>query len=610
MIKYQPIKTKDMKKLLFTLLAAVLLLPAFAQTEVAYHPISQHVTAVDLNGQTISSEAILSSGKAMVVCYSATWCGYCWAMHSNGILDAIQTQLGDQVQAVWVEADPSTSSASIYGGSGSQGNWTQYQNKPVCYPIVDNPSFANLIGGTNAIDGFPTVVFVSPTGYWCDVYGTSWGFGYSNPTQAVNAVTALLSNYPVSGEAPRCVSINCSGMAFANESVDFISEYVSVDPVEVTWSFTGGTPDTGSGDQASTVYNTTGSYTVSMTVQNASGSVTKSKTMLVRDNFGAEMDYTFGNPYVSSVGLGSGGTGEAYWGVKYPVSQMANRDKLTNVSIYSHVAGQYRLLIYQGGESAPVEPFVYAKYYTITETDQWVDCPIDGDLQLDPTKNLWIVFRCSGAAFPMSYCAYCGSPDSHLVRYNGTWYEVSDLSSSLANSTWMIKATTTFIEPVPGLDFEIVGPTEGIIGQEITYTIDGPVDAVYDWALENAVPPVTLNSNTATAVWNELGEFTITVDGHRNEEQVTKSITVTIIENPDGVQELGAKGVAVYPSPATDRLFVKAEGIQKISISDLNGSVLMTAQTNEIDISQLSSGIYIVNVVTDKGLAIKRVVKQ
>lgn len=60
---------------------------ATAQT---WTPISQHVSGVNYfdNTETISTQAILGSGKAMVIGYSATWCSWCYVMHQNGILAA------------------------------------------------------------------------------------------------------------------------------------------------------------------------------------------------------------------------------------------------------------------------------------------------------------------------------------------------------------------------------------------------------------------------------------------------------------------------------------------------------------------------------------------
>ena len=93
--------------------------------------IQQTFVAVDINGNTINIADTLAAGKCIVIDYSATWCSWCWVLHTTGTLDAIHNQLGDSVCVLWVEADPSTDAAGIYGGAGSQGDWTNGGTVPM-----------------------------------------------------------------------------------------------------------------------------------------------------------------------------------------------------------------------------------------------------------------------------------------------------------------------------------------------------------------------------------------------------------------------------------------------------------------------------------------------
>ncbi len=69
--------------------------------------------------------------------------------------------------------------------------------------------------------------------------------------------------------------------------------------------------------------------------------------------------------------------------------------------------------------------------------------------------------------------------------------------------------------------------------------------------------------------------------------------------------------VAIFPNPATDRVNVKADGLQYVEVIDLEGRVLITNRTsNTVDISALSAGIYMFRVVTNNGVSTKKVVKK
>lgn len=540
-----------MKKLVLTLMAVAISFAVMAQQKVPmgnkspfaaakqvknaakdvtpeWHQIDQDVTGVNFlnTSETISTSAIRQAGKAMVIDFSATWCSWCWVMHTNGILEGIKDQLGDDVEVIWVEADPSTAAAGITGGSGSQGNWTQTSSgSTVPYPIIDDPDFTNIIGGTSVIEGFPTVVFVSASGYWCDVYGTDWGFGPYSASDAVSAIQNLLNNQPQAGVAPQSVSIDGPNVAWVGEEVGFSVNFVSVDQVtDISWTFAGGNPSTGSSSIASTTYNTPGTYTVSVTVTNTTGSTTVNKTIVARDGWawGDEMDYTDGEGYISSIGYG--GDGEIAWGVKYPSNLLSNRNYLTNVKVYVEYAGNYDLRVYQGANPT-TSTLVYESTYSLTQTEQWADIEVLGGISIDQTKDLWVTFHCNGVNYPAAYCAYNGDPNSHLIDGGSGWVEIQSLASSLDNVTWMIKTVTS--ANAPAFNFSIAGPTSGIAQESLAFSISGPSDGTYNWTFDGGTPATATGTNVS-ASWNNPGTYTITVNGSRNGSSVTRTMQVTI----------------------------------------------------------------------------------
>ncbi|MFH2094850.1 MAG: T9SS type A sorting domain-containing protein [Bacteroidota bacterium] len=82
-----------------------------------------------------------------------------------------------------------------------------------------------------------------------------------------------------------------------------------------------------------------------------------------------------------------------------------------------------------------------------------------------------------------------------------------------------------------------------------------------------------------------------------------------------GIHETtGAGKAAIYPNPANTTLFVQGKGIQHIVLSDLSGKDLITqpctGSKTELDVSGLARGIYIVKVVTEKGVVSEKVVLQ
>ncbi len=69
---------------------------------------------------------------------------------------------------------------------------------------------------------------------------------------------------------------------------------------------------------------------------------------------------------------------------------------------------------------------------------------------------------------------------------------------------------------------------------------------------------------------------------------------------------------SVYPNPTTEHLNIASEvAIDRIAIYSLDGSiVLTTGQTESVDVSVLSSGIYFVEVYTSEGKSVQKFIKQ
>ncbi|HLW41254.1 MAG TPA: T9SS type A sorting domain-containing protein, partial [Flavobacterium sp.] len=67
----------------------------------------------------------------------------------------------------------------------------------------------------------------------------------------------------------------------------------------------------------------------------------------------------------------------------------------------------------------------------------------------------------------------------------------------------------------------------------------------------------------------------------------------------------------VYPNPVSDVLNIRMKNnlsLEKVTIYNNSGQIVKTAQQNTVDISNLSSGIYFVEVTTNQGKAVKKII--
>ena len=77
------------------------------------------------------------------------------------------------------------------------------------------------------------------------------------------------------------------------------------------------------------------------------------------------------------------------------------------------------------------------------------------------------------------------------------------------------------------------------------------------------------------------------------------------------LDEKQALSVAVYPNPAHDKVFIEAEGIISVSLFDMLGQCLTKKEsdnndTMEIDLNNLHSSVYIIEILTEQGKVIRK----
>lgn len=103
---------------------------------------------------------------------------------------------------------------------------------------------------------------------------------------------------------------------------------------------------------------------------------------------------------------------------------------------------------------------------------------------------------------------------------------------------------------------------------------------------------------------------------NKRDKFVTATVTSTVMNQVSTDNELGSN-IFIYPVPATDQLFVNSntQNLTKIELFTMNGEKILqnsslSKPVTELDISQLSSGNYIVTISNESNTISKLVVKK
>ena len=94
----------------------------------------------------------------------------------------------------------------------------------------------------------------------------------------------------------------------------------------------------------------------------------------------------------------------------------------------------------------------------------------------------------------------------------------------------------------------------------------------------------------------------------------TKTYTVTVTRETDtGINEIKSAEIKIYPNPVKNELFIKSDlQIKKVEIYSLTGDLLQNESNfnGKISVSKLLKGVYIVKIYIDKGLVVRKIVKE
>lgn len=140
----------------------VFLRPSGAWAQIEPGTVVSDFSVPDINGQNWQLYSLLAQGKVVYLEISATWCPPCWSYHSGGAMHYLYEVHGpngdDRARVLFVEGDPATNIACLYGDPGCNGvtlgNWVD--GTP--FPIIDNAAIADSF----QIKYYPSLFVICP----------------------------------------------------------------------------------------------------------------------------------------------------------------------------------------------------------------------------------------------------------------------------------------------------------------------------------------------------------------------------------------------------------------------------------------------------------------
>lgn len=132
---------------------------------------------------------------------------------------------------------------------------------------------------------------------------------------------------------------------------------------------------------------------------------------------------------------------------------------------------------------------------------------------------------------------------------------------------------------------------------------------------ETLTANITAPSQRAVAIpQNVTGDFKLAIRHYNTSGGyaiMISNLAVVSTGSTQGIENVANTSVAVYPNPANDVLNIAGEGILQVELMDVNGRTVMNAyQAGSLNIGSLTSGVYVVRVITADGVSTQKIVKK
>jgi hypothetical protein len=180
-----------------------------------------------------------------------------------------------------------------------------------------------------------------------------------------------------------------------------------------------------------------------------------------------------------------------------------------------------------------------------------------------------------------------------MLHASDTFYVAG--TNGICESTRIMVVVTVFTSPAV--------PVVSLNGIALQST----VGYSYQWMLGGStISGATSQNYTPTA----NGLYTVEVTDSHGCSSVSVPYNYTWV----GIEESGVNNIEIYPNPTTDRLYIDAAQNTEIEISNIAGQILKCLIINNnhtiIDISDFAEGLYFVKVKNEKGISVKKFVKE
>lgn len=509
--------------------------------------LSSQYVAKDINDQEYDIDAILKSGKAILIDFSTTWCKYCWELHNLGTLEKLYAKFGPegtkQLEVFWVEAQGASKSKI----QDPNKDWTKDSNgKPVPYPLFSDSKMASSLG--IYLTAYPILVLVGPGNKWIECSDE-----LLTSDVDFKKFESLLGLFITKEDKPQEVAFSGMTDLYLGESATLTLHYTSIAPItSIEYNAPEGLSVTKISDtQCKVTAQQVGDYEVSVSVTNKNGTTRERVAVSVSEPISS---YPFFAPMDHKDKLDKGWRSVDHDGDGFAFDSALGRGYYERIRLSpsepSTGAEDSNDCLVSWGTFFPV---------IIDDHNRLQGCDIT------PQNEL--------RSAPMLIEAYATRPTFSCYIKSFLWAEKAD------------GLKVMIFEP-GGTPVELLAPQTA--SEEWTQ-IQADLSAYKGKTIYLSLIPV-VNGPSGIAV----DQLRVTMDG-----------STTEVETPTHTLQ-----TSLYPNPATDLITIRTVVGSTIELFASDGTIVATTQATSaettISVAQLPAGRYLARITAPDGETIRR----
>ena len=110
------------------------------------------------------------------------------------------------------------------------------------------------------------------------------------------------------------------------------------------------------------------------------------------------------------------------------------------------------------------------------------------------------------------------------------------------------------------------------------------------------------------------GQGNLTFEGTTS-EGCDSTTHLFVIVNQVGIGDVQtADGITLFPNPTSGMLTIRGNGLKRVEVMDMVGRAMLIVEcqrdSERVDLSELPQGTYVVRIIAENGIAVRRVVKR